>query len=254
MVFLAHSGEEGHSSNGALVAFICVVSASTGGIFLPVQAAVNNVLKRNEQLTTTATVGVSLFVGALGLTLMSALSYIWTPPVFHLSQSSWWHWTGGIFGVLFLSAGTKLSPLIGYSTFFISIITGQLALSLLSDICGLLGPARPGASGALSVCGVLLAAVGAGVVSVYKSAALPMQAETGEAVVTETYNEIEVVEVGQLEKHKVVGEGHATSLCSIAEKAEELKRGHIFISLDDDVDDDVWNPINSEPFHRPVCA
>jgi hypothetical protein len=114
--------------------------------------------------------------------VVSALTYAWISPTLHASQDTWWHWTGGVFGVTFLFAGTKISPMIGYSTFFISVISGELVLSLLSDIFGLLGPVKPGASGPLSLSGVLLAALGAGVVSVYKSSQ-PPPLPTGEEVV-----------------------------------------------------------------------
>jgi bacterial/archaeal transporter family-2 protein len=176
LVFQAHTNEGSQDSNDGVLTFICVMCAFLSGTFLPIQAAVNNVLKRKEGLTTTATVGVSLLVGAIALSVVSALTYAWISPALHASQDTWWHWTGGVFGVLFLFAGTKISPMIGYSTFFISVISGQLVLSLLSDVFGLLGPVKPGASGPLSLSGVLLAALGAGVVSVYKSQPPPLSA------------------------------------------------------------------------------
>jgi bacterial/archaeal transporter family-2 protein len=177
MVFAADDGGGDPSSTDTsihghriLMMMVSVCCAFINGLFLPTQAAVNNMLKREKKLSTPETVGVSFLVAAVSLTVVAALTYIYFPAAFDTTESdNWWMWFGGIVGVMYVQAGTQFSPIIGYSSFFIAIITGQLTLSLLSDVFGLLGPVVPSATNALSLSGVACAVCGALIVSVYKA-------------------------------------------------------------------------------------
>lgn len=172
MVFAADDGGSDTSVQGKslLMMIVSVSCALINGLFLPTQAAVNNMLKREKQLSTPETVGVSFLVAAISLTIIAALTFISFPAAFDTTEGdNWWMWFGGIVGVVYVKAGTQFSPIIGYSSFFIAIIAGQLTLSLLSDVFGLLGPVVPSATTALSLSGVACAACGALIVSVYKA-------------------------------------------------------------------------------------
>ena len=54
-----------------------------------------------------------------------------------------------------------LTPILGVAAFFVSIIAGQLAISMLCDAIGVFAPVRPAATSALGIAGVCLSAVGA---------------------------------------------------------------------------------------------
>ncbi|CAM9369193.1 unnamed protein product [Ectocarpus fasciculatus] len=112
------------------------------GAALPCQAAINNVLRTKEQRSTFSAVRLSFSVGAASLSILSALSYIIIPPTYDEgSQNQWFEWCGGCIGILYLTAGVYFSPRIGYSVFFVCIICGQLGLSPISDMLGILGHA-----------------------------------------------------------------------------------------------------------------
>jgi transporter family-2 protein len=141
-----------------------VLCAIISGMALPVQAAINNVLKREDQLDTMTAVAISMFTGAILLSIIVAFSYIWIPAEYDTSLR-FYHWLGGVVGLLYVASGVQFSPIIGYATFFVSIIAGQLFLSLVSDILGWLGPPKDSAKQPLSIFGVILAAIGVALVS-----------------------------------------------------------------------------------------
>ena len=174
MVFLARSivSHENQGSGSSLSMALGSISAVVSGLILPSQVAVNNVLRRTQHLSTLATTATSLFVGALALLVITGMSYIWIPTIYDARNNQWWHWFGGMLGWIYISASTQFSPIIGYSSFFVAVISGQLLLALISDIVGLLGPIKESAAAPLSVLGVICSASGAVVVSVYKAAGL----------------------------------------------------------------------------------
>ena len=161
----------GKDHNSSLKPWLTGVLASCSllcGAALPVQAAVNNVLREKMGLTTAGAVRFSFGIGALSLLLLSAISTIFQPANYNGGPDNmWYEWLGGIIGILYLSSGVKFSAIVGYSVFFVCIISGQLGLSLVSDIYGLLGPQRESAASPLSLCGVIGAGLGAAVVSAY---------------------------------------------------------------------------------------
>ncbi len=53
-----------------------------------------------------------------------------------------WVWTGGIFGIIFVLAGTVLAPKLGASPYTAAIIAGQLICSVLLDQFGIVGFAK----------------------------------------------------------------------------------------------------------------
>ncbi len=53
-----------------------------------------------------------------------------------------WVWTGGIFGIVFVLAGTVLAPKLGATPYTAAIIAGQLICSVLLDQFGIVGFAK----------------------------------------------------------------------------------------------------------------
>jgi transporter family-2 protein len=60
------------------------------------------------------------------------------------APSSWWLWTGGFFGAIYVIISIILLPRIGAATLFAAIVTGQMFASLAFDQFGWFGLApRP---------------------------------------------------------------------------------------------------------------
>lgn len=79
-----------------------------------------------------------------------------------LARSSWWLWTGGFFGAIYIVVAIALLPRLGAATVVALIVTGQMLASLAFDHFGLLGLSQhpvslPRLAGALLlVAGVVL--------------------------------------------------------------------------------------------------
>ena len=54
-------------------------------------------------------------------------------------RSSWWMWTGGFFGAIYIVVALVLLPRLGAATVVALIVTGQMLASLVFDQFGLLG-------------------------------------------------------------------------------------------------------------------
>jgi len=56
-----------------------------------------------------------------------------------VARSSWWLWTGGFFGAIYIVVAVVLLPRLGAATVVALIVTGQMLSSLAFDQFGLLG-------------------------------------------------------------------------------------------------------------------
>ncbi len=54
-------------------------------------------------------------------------------------ESSWWMWTGGFFGAIYIVVAVVLVPKLGAATVVALIVAGQMLTSLVFDQFGLLG-------------------------------------------------------------------------------------------------------------------
>lgn len=54
-------------------------------------------------------------------------------------KSSWWMWTGGFFGAIYIVVAIVLVPRLGAATVVALIVAGQMLASLIFDQFGLLG-------------------------------------------------------------------------------------------------------------------
>ena len=79
-----------------------------------------------------------------------------------VAKSSWQHWTGGLFGAVYVVITIMLLPRLGAATLLALFVTGQMMASLAFDHYGLFGLARQPADAlrllgaALLVAGVVL--------------------------------------------------------------------------------------------------
>jgi transporter family-2 protein len=131
------------------------------GISFVVQQAVNSNLRL--ELASAWWAG---FISYLGGTLaMLAMVALMREPLLSsgaIARSSWFSWTGGVFGAIYIAVSILMLPRLGVATVVALIVFGQMTGSLIFDHFGLFGvpqhsagPARI-AGAALLVLGTLL--------------------------------------------------------------------------------------------------
>jgi transporter family-2 protein len=82
---------------------------------------------------------VSYAGGTLAMVIVAlAMRESWAY-VHDFTRSSWWLWTGGFFGAIYVVISIVLLPRIGAATLFAAIVTGQMIASLAFDQWGLFG-------------------------------------------------------------------------------------------------------------------
>jgi len=109
------------------------------GLIVPLQSAVNNQLKATLGGSTTLATLVSFMVGVVVLALCAVLTQQKWSTMSQLPQASFWQFTGGVMGALFVFGTTLLAPRLGVVVMLAMIISGQILASLLFDRFGWLG-------------------------------------------------------------------------------------------------------------------
>lgn len=77
-----------------------------------------------------------------GVITMAAVLLVTQAPILTTSsvaKSSWWLWTGGFFGAVYIVAAIVLFPRLGAATVVALLVTGQMLASLAFDQLGILG-------------------------------------------------------------------------------------------------------------------
>ncbi|MDR3567610.1 MAG: DMT family transporter [Syntrophobacteraceae bacterium] len=77
-----------------------------------------------------------------GLITMAAVLLVMRAPwmsAFSMAKSSWWMWTGGFFGAVYIVTAIVLLPRLGAATVIALIVAGQMLASLAFDQWGGLG-------------------------------------------------------------------------------------------------------------------
>ena len=112
------------------------------GGFLAVQAPVNAELSRNLG-TPVAAAGISFFVGAVLLGLVTALMLATNsaPPLNWRAPPPWTFVVGGVLGASFVTCSIILAPRLGAASLMAFLVTGQLIAGLLVDRFGAFGMA-----------------------------------------------------------------------------------------------------------------
>ena len=92
--------------------WLYLLVALAGGIGLPVQAAINNQLKRYiGSLAWTAM--ASIAVSAISIIIFLAIARPALPAATALGQAPRWAWIGGLFGAFFVAVGVIVTPRLG---------------------------------------------------------------------------------------------------------------------------------------------
>ena len=120
------------------VAVLPLALAVAAGVSVVVQQVLNANL--GAALNSAAWSGFTSYL--LGLVCMVVLAAVLQDPVPSLAiatRVSWWAWSGGIFGAVFVGLAIFLVPQIGAATFLALLVSGQMLASVAFDHFGWLG-------------------------------------------------------------------------------------------------------------------
>jgi transporter family-2 protein len=112
--------------------------ASGAGISFVMQQAVNANLR--TVLGSAAWAGFISYLGgtlcmlALAIAMRAAI-----PPIALAVRGSWWAWSGGFFGAIYIAISILLVPRLGTATFIALLVAGQMLSSMVFDHYGLFG-------------------------------------------------------------------------------------------------------------------
>lgn len=113
-------------------------AALIAGAVVPFQSGSNAMLGRMLGHPLWATV-TSLSVSLLAVIPLLFLFRAPLPKLAEAAQAPWWVWTGGLSGVMFITAALLITPRLGATGFMISAIAGQILVAMLIDHFGLMG-------------------------------------------------------------------------------------------------------------------
>lgn len=117
-------------------AFLLVALA--GGLVLPLQVAINGLLKKQIGHSMQATL-VSFVVGAIGALAVCAFARHPLPSSATLSQAPWWMWLGGFLGTFYVWSTITAAPQIGAGLTLALAVAGQMIAAVMIDHYGMLG-------------------------------------------------------------------------------------------------------------------
>lgn len=140
--------------------------ALAGGAILPVQIALNTLLRRyvGEPMQVTL---ISYLAGTLTSLTICFFARYPIPAATSLVQTSWWMWVGGCLGTLYVWATIFATPKIGAALALSLTIAGQMIAALFLDHYGAIGltkyPASP-----LRIIGIVFVIIGVSLVAAKK--------------------------------------------------------------------------------------
>ncbi len=145
---------------------IYLLAALAGGAVLPVQVALNTLLRRSvgEPMQVTF---ISYLAGTLASLAICFLARYPLPTASALTQTSWWMWVGGCLGTLYVWSTIFATPRIGAALALGLTIAGQMIASLFLDHYGALGLTRYAAS-PIRIAGVVFVILGVSLVASVK--------------------------------------------------------------------------------------
>jgi transporter family-2 protein len=145
---------------------IYLLAALTGGAFIPIQVALNTLLRRyvGEPMQVTF---VSYFAGTLTALFICFIARYPLPTSTTLTQTSWWMWTGGCLGTLYVWATIVATLRIGATLTLALTFAGQMVAALFLDHYGAIGLAKYPASPA-RLAGVVIVFLGVSLIAYAK--------------------------------------------------------------------------------------
>lgn len=118
-----------------------ILAALCAGGLVPVQGSINAHLSKGLNHPLQATF-ISFFGAVLLLVIVLMVRHPSLPSVSQLRSIPPIYYTGGIYGVLFVTTLLVLTPHIGIASTVVATIVGQLILSVILDHFGLFGLER----------------------------------------------------------------------------------------------------------------
>jgi transporter family-2 protein len=142
---------------------IYLLAALAGGAFIPIQVALNTLLRRyvGEPMQVTF---ISYFVGTLTSLMICFFARHPLPTSTALTQTSWWMWTGGCLGTLYVWATIVATLRIGATLTLALTFAGQMIAALFLDHYGAIGLAEYPAS-PTRIAGVVIMFLGVSLVA-----------------------------------------------------------------------------------------
>ncbi len=145
---------------------IYLLAALIGGAFIPVQVALNTLLRRyvGEPMQVTL---ISYLAGTLTALFICFIARYPLPTSTALTQTSWWMWTGGCLGTLYVWATIVATLRIGATLTLALTFAGQMVAALFLDHYGAIGLAKYPAS-PTRIAGVVIVFLGVSLVAYAK--------------------------------------------------------------------------------------
>ena len=146
---------------------IYLLAALIGGAVLPIQVALNTLLRRyvGEPMQVTF---ISYLAGTLAALLICVFAKYPLPAETALAQTSWWMWIGGCLGTLYVWSTIFATPKIGAALALSLTIAGQMIAALMLDHYGAIGLTKYTAS-PTRIAGVVLVILGVSLVAYVKA-------------------------------------------------------------------------------------
>jgi transporter family-2 protein len=138
--FIKHrklSTEQGGTPLPTLQNLLLTLLALFAGVSFVVQQAVNSNLR--VEIGSAWWAGFVSYLG--GAIVMLAMVVLMRAPMLSpgvVSTSTWWSWTGGLFGAIYIAISILLLPRLGAFAVIALIVVGQLVTSLVFDHFGIL--------------------------------------------------------------------------------------------------------------------
>lgn len=108
------------------------------GALMPLQAGVNGQLARHIDSVLAASL-ISFVVGTLALLFITLAQREMPTSLAPFRGLSWWHWSGGLLGVLFVVSAAFAGPRIGALLFMALVLAGQMSAAVVLDHYGWAG-------------------------------------------------------------------------------------------------------------------
>jgi bacterial/archaeal transporter family-2 protein len=145
---------------------IYLLAALAGGAVLPVQVALNTLLRRyvGEPMQVTF---ISYLAGTFASLVICFLARYPLPTTPALAQTSWWMWVGGCLGTFYVWSTIFATPRIGAALALALTIAGQMIAALFLDHHGAIGLTKYAAS-PTRIAGVVLVVLGVSLVAYEK--------------------------------------------------------------------------------------
>ncbi|HIK16637.1 MAG TPA: DMT family transporter [Leptolyngbyaceae cyanobacterium M33_DOE_097] len=145
---------------------IYLLAALLGGAVLPIQVALNTLLRRyvGEPMQVTF---ISYLAGSLASLGICFFARYPLPAVASLVQTSWWMWIGGCLGTLYVWSTIFATPKIGAALALALTIAGQMIAALFLDHYGAIGLTKYVAS-PTRIAGAVLVVLGVSLIAYVK--------------------------------------------------------------------------------------